>query len=117
MACDAAETQVRESEPTVTLDYGRVGLVLASVTERFGVPLRRLMARDRSHADIVCARWTAFVVLRWMGYSLPEIGMLMGGRNHTTVHHAIRKVCESDDPRVLNAARAIAFRFGVGAPE
>jgi chromosomal replication initiator protein len=46
--------------------------------------------------------------------SLPAIGAAFGGRNHTTVLHAIKKVESSlgKDPDVDDALRSVTSRLG-----
>jgi len=41
--------------------------------------------------------------------SFPEIGKFLGGRDHTTVMHAVQKVAEQqkNDPEVLGAITAV----------
>ena len=48
-------------------------------------------ARDR---HTVCARWSVMVGLRRAGLSLPEIGKLIGNRDHTTVLNGLRRSVE-----------------------
>jgi len=41
------------------------------------------------HPDVVRARWACMVALRRRGLSYPEIGKALGGKEHTTVMHAV----------------------------
>lgn len=43
---------------------------------------------------VVHARWSIMLGLRRAGLSTPEIGRLLGNRDHSTVLHGIRKVAE-----------------------
>jgi chromosomal replication initiator protein len=66
-------------------------IVEATATE-FGVEKDDLLARDR-RPDVAMARQVAMYVARELTpHSLPEIGRHIGGRNHTTVLHAINRV-------------------------
>lgn len=71
--------------------------IIAEVAERHGFTPEALTGQSRS-ARIVRARqeamWLAYQE-RWPDgrrvYSLPQIGAFFGGRDHTTVIHAIRR--------------------------
>jgi chromosomal replication initiator protein len=68
--------------------------VLQSVAAVFGVPIDRLLGRDRSQ-DIALPRQIAMYLLREeANYSLPQIGDALGGRDHTTVMYACDKVAD-----------------------
>ena len=68
-----------------------ISQIQVAVAERFGVAVsdlvsdRRLTARERQVAMWLCRHRTPC--------SLPAIGLAFG-RDHTTVHHAIRRVDE-----------------------
>lgn len=65
--------------------------VLAAVSWRLGVAKVDLVGKSRlSH--IVNARHVAMWMMRRAGMSYPAIGLSMGGRDHTTVMSAVRKV-------------------------
>ena len=76
-----------------------VAEVRKRVGKHFGVDERALASRSRS-SDVVLARQVAmYVARRVTGYSLSAIGAEFGGRDHSTVSYAIRRVslaCESD---------------------
>ena len=66
--------------------------VLSVVSEYFVVSLEDLCGPSRSRA-LVQARQTAMYLCRELTeLSLPKIGQVFGGRDHTTVMHADRKV-------------------------
>lgn len=74
--------------------------VLRAVADVFGVPVERLLSRDRSR-EIALPRQIAMYLLREeANVSLPQIGEALGGRDHTTVMYACEKVgdlLERDD--------------------
>ena len=73
------------SEPTIDL-------AMRAVADHLGVSLRDLMGPSR-RAEIVWPRHVAMWVVReTTGASLPRIGRAFGGRDHTTVLYAVRKV-------------------------
>lgn len=70
--------------PTAT-DY------IAAVAETFNVPVKRLYGRQRDE-EVVKARAAATYFLRAHKHlSYPQIGSLLGGRDHSTVIASYRK--------------------------
>ncbi len=68
--------------------------VIAAVAEAFGVPVERLVSKERSR-KVVLPRQVAMYLLREDGQvSLPQIGEAFGGRDHTTVMYACQKVAD-----------------------
>jgi chromosomal replication initiator protein len=77
-----------------------IGEILDAAAQEFGVEREALLARDRRPA-VAAARQVAMYLARELTeHSLPEIGRGIGGRNHTTVLHAVNRVSaaiRSDD--------------------
>jgi chromosomal replication initiator protein len=74
-------------EPQVTVEQ-----IMASTAEYFGVSLEDLRGHSRSRI-LVNARQVAMYLCRELtDLSLPRIGQAFGGRDHTTVMHADRKI-------------------------
>ncbi len=68
--------------------------VVELVAETFGVPVERLLSKERSR-KVVLPRQVAMYLLREEGrISLPQIGEALGGRDHTTVMYACEKVAD-----------------------
>jgi chromosomal replication initiator protein len=68
--------------------------VLRAVAETYGLTLDKLLGRDRS-SEVVMPRQIAMYLLREeSNCSLPQIGVALGGRDHTTVMHGCKKVTE-----------------------
>jgi chromosomal replication initiator protein len=66
--------------------------ILDAAAQEFGVEPRDLLARDR-RPGVAKARQVAMYLARELTeHSLPEIGRGIGGRNHTTVLHAVNRV-------------------------
>ena len=66
--------------------------VVAAAADEVGVSRQELLARNR-RPPVVWARQLAMYLARELtGASLPDIGRAFGGRNHTTVLHAVRRV-------------------------
>ncbi|MEM7307143.1 MAG: chromosomal replication initiator protein DnaA [Planctomycetota bacterium] len=75
--------------------------IIRVVTERFGVKLSELQSKRRSNA-IAFPRQIGMVLARRMTrMSLEEVGSYFGGRDHSTVLHAVRKIerLVEEDPR------------------
>lgn len=71
----------------------RLADVLAVVADRFAVSPDELTGPSRV-ARIASARHVAAWLLRDSGYSYPEIGRALGGRDHTTAMASVRRVDE-----------------------
>ena len=73
--------------PEITADQ-----IMASTADYFGVSLEDLRGQSRSRV-LVNARQVAMYLCRELtDLSLPRIGQAFGGRDHTTVMHADRKI-------------------------
>ena len=68
--------------------------VVSAVATAFGITNERLMGRDRTR-EIALPRQVAMYLLREVAnISLPQIGLALGGRDHTTVMYACHKVAD-----------------------
>ena len=68
-----------------------------TVAEYYKIKLSDLLSRRRSHS-IARPRQVAMALAKELtNHSLPEIGEAFGGKDHTTVLHACRKVKELDE--------------------
>lgn len=68
--------------------------IVEAVAKTFNQPLDKLLSRDRS-APVALARQVAMYLLREEArLSLPTIGEVLGGRDHTTVMHGYEKISE-----------------------
>ena len=82
----------------------------------FGIRLADLKSRRR-HRAVSFPRMVAMYVCRQrLGTSYPELGERFGGKDHTTVISAVRKITsliEEQDERVLGAVGAIERKLGI----
>ncbi len=77
---EGAETQISSSA------------IMTHVADYFSVTVEELCGQSRTHV-LVTARQIAMYLCRELtDLSLPKIGQLFGGRDHTTVMHADRKI-------------------------
>lgn len=71
-----------------------VARIQQAVAENYGVPVEKMKARGRA-SQIAHARQVAMYLAReYTHLSLAQIGEQFGGRDHTTVLHAHRKISE-----------------------
>ncbi len=88
--------------------------ILDAAAQEFGVERESLLARDR-RPDVAMARQVAMYVARELTeHSLPEIGRGIGGRNHSTVLHAVNRIGAAlrSDPVVRKAVDNLHRRLG-----
>ena len=82
----------------------------------FGIRLADLKSRRR-HRAVSFPRMVAMYICRQrLGTSYPELGERFGGKDHTTVISAVRKIgglVEAQDERVLSAVGAIERKLGI----
>ena len=82
----------------------------------FGIRLADLKSRRR-HRAVSFPRMIAMYICRQrLGTSYPELGERFGGKDHTTVISAVRKISgliEDQDERVLGAVGAIERKLGI----
>ncbi len=68
--------------------------IVEAVARAFNQPQDKLLSRDRS-APVALARQVAMYLMREEArLSLPTIGAVLGGRDHTTVMHGYEKISE-----------------------
>lgn len=123
---EPAKSEPAKSEPAI--DHARDWLML-SITPKiisvirdtsayYGVSVMDVLSHRRT-ADVMRPRQIAMYLAKTLTLrSLPEIGRRFGGRDHTTVLHAVRKIealIEAGDAGVIADVAAIKVRIG-GAP-
>ena len=68
--------------------------VIRMVADTFGVTMEHILSRDRSR-QVALPRQIAMYLLREeANISLPQIGTMLGGRDHTTVMYACDKIAD-----------------------
>jgi len=81
---------LREPTKLITIDF-----IQRCVVEEFGISLQDLKTKRRNK-QVVFPRQIAMYLSRELTeLSLPEIGELFGGKDHTTVLHSYKKIKES----------------------
>ena len=66
--------------------------IIRSVSGIFGVPVEKVMSRDRTKEVALTRQVIMYLMREEANASLPQIGQMMGGRDHTTVMHACERV-------------------------
>ena len=87
--------------------------IIEAAASEFGVGREQVLARDR-RAEVANARQVAMYLARELtDHSLPEIGRGVGGRNHSTVLHAISRVSAAvrTDPAVRSTVDNLRIRL------
>jgi chromosomal replication initiator protein len=69
------------------------GAVVDMVAKAFNLSVDRMLSPDRSR-DVALPRQIAMFLMRETNISLPQIGLALGGRDHTTVMYACEKVAD-----------------------
>jgi chromosomal replication initiator protein len=85
-----------------------------AAAETFGVSREQLLARDRT-PHVAFVRQVAMYLARELTEeTLPAIGRRFGGRNHTTVLHAHKRIAGemAQDAKTLNAVESLRRRLG-----
>ncbi|MDN5789340.1 MAG: chromosomal replication initiator protein DnaA [Micrococcales bacterium] len=89
-----AEIVLKDVLPNETPNQVTAATIMGVTSDYYGVSLEDLCGSSRSR-QLVTARQIAMYLCREMtDLSLPKIGQLFGGRDHTTVMHADRKIRE-----------------------
>jgi chromosomal replication initiator protein len=92
MTLESAETAIRDLIRTREPKRVRVEEILKLVSAHFNVTRADLLSSRRT-ASVVRPRQIAMYLSKTLTLrSLPEIGRRFGGRDHTTVLHAVRKI-------------------------
>lgn len=109
-AAEALRDLVREEEP---ID---AKTIIAACAESFGVTVADIVGQSRTK-QIVLARQAAMYIIRArLNLSLNEIGFHFGGRDHTTVMHAIEKMLRlrAEDPLMRSTIDRLQERISSG---
>ncbi|MGB3619485.1 MAG: chromosomal replication initiator protein DnaA [Catalinimonas sp.] len=81
---------VRGIESEIDVDY-----IQQSVSDYFSVSLDSLKAKTRKKEIVMARQIAMYFTKEFTDYSLKSIGQYFGGRDHSTVIHAIRSVKDS----------------------
>jgi len=88
--------------------------IQAATAEAFGVSPAALLAQDRRPRTALARQVAMYLVRELTDESLPSIGAGFGGRNHSTVLHALRRVPQRMDTDTEVRAAVEKLRAGLG---
>lgn len=92
LTADVVDSALADLVPEPQTPEGKQ--IISAVAQAFGVTTERMLARDRS-AEVALPRQVAMYLLREEAkLSLPHIGQMLGGRDHTTVMYGCEKISE-----------------------
>ncbi|MGH7748959.1 MAG: helix-turn-helix domain-containing protein, partial [Candidatus Dormibacteria bacterium] len=99
LAEDADDSVDERTAPQTTVGLERscrrrVALIQEAVAAFYGLSVDELRGPQRTRDVVVPRQVAMFLVREETASSLPAIGRAFGGRDHTTVHHACRRVRE-----------------------
>jgi len=107
----------RSGCPDAACDGENCGLIrriLTSVAEKHGIASARLLGRDATR-PVVLARQELYWRLRQeTDYSYPEIGRLVGGRDHSSILHGVRRHTERSGLSAVGEAGEPEFSLAAG---
>ncbi|MBZ0270877.1 chromosomal replication initiator protein DnaA [bacterium] len=88
-----------------------------AVCDQYGVRMADLLGARRQRAIALPRQIASYLTREMTELSYPEIGYAFGGRDHTTIMHAHRKIGDlrSRDPRIEQAVVALERRLRGGA--
>ncbi len=96
------------AEPEIT-----AGVIIAQTGAYFGLPIEELCGSSRSRVLVTARQMAMYLCRELTDLSLPKIGQQFGGRDHTTVMHADRKIrtLMAERPSVYNQVRELTNRI------
>jgi chromosomal replication initiator protein len=89
---DLASMVLRDAAGTADLGRVKIDDILKIVGRHFNVGRTDLLSPRRARAVVVPRQIGMYLAKKLTARSLPEIGRRFGGRDHSTVLHAVRKI-------------------------
>lgn len=94
----------------------QIQTIIDAVTDFFGVKVSDLQSKRRQRSIALPRQVCMFLARRHTRFSLEEIGGFFGGRDHTTVMHAVKTIEARLDTDAEFARRLVAIENLVKAP-
>ena len=93
---DLASVVLRDASQNGSMDPGRIKIddILKIVGRHYNVAKADLLSPRRARTVVVPRQIGMYLAKKLTSRSLPEIGRRFGGRDHSTVLHAVRKIDE-----------------------
>lgn len=97
-------------KPGLTVDT-----IITAVLSDYGLGPSTMITLRRTKRLAECRHVAMFLIRRHTKRSLPEIGLVMGRRDHTTVPHGVRRIAERlrGDPDLVERVGRIEGRMVV----
>jgi chromosomal replication initiator protein len=92
---DLAEEVLSHLFPTTGAEPVRTDSILAETAGYFGVSVDDLRSQNRSRPIVQARQIAMYLVRELTDLSLPKVGEIFGGRDHTTVLHAYQKISKT----------------------
>ncbi len=90
----------------------KVDDIQRAVCKHYGISRRDMLSHRRTLNLIVPRHVAVYLAKKMTALSLPQIGRLFGGRDHTTMLHSVRKMEAKDaDDDMMLQARIIRARL------
>ncbi len=107
-ACELLQLHASRSQPPL-----HIGDILQAVSAVFGVRPQELLSRKRSRSISFPRQVVMYLARKLTTLSLEEIGMQLGGRDHSTVLYAERVVetAQAADPQVAQMLSQLTSRL------
>lgn len=95
-------------------DFSEINLLLA-IEEATGFSVEKIVGMDRGREVVLARQVTMYMLYRHTSMSYPQIATILGGRDHSTVMHGVRKITKAiKTDLALNAfVSSIQTRFGL----
>jgi len=88
---DLIKTIIQEKNKKVTSKVS-IDEIINIVTEYYKIPVNNIREKNRRKEVALCRQLAMFMVKNFTNYSLKSIGLHFGGRDHSTVIHAIQNI-------------------------
>jgi chromosomal replication initiator protein len=92
-------------------------IVLKEIVETFGVPIEDLKSNSRRREISVARQIGMYLMRQHTDLSLPKIGEVFGGKDHTTVLYSCEKISDlkDKDPGMSQTLRQLSDRINLGS--
>ncbi len=84
--------------------------IIRTVADHFGITVERLLSRERSRRVAVPRQIAMYLLREEANLSLPQIGEMLGGRDHTTVMYGCDKVADLMERDVRLRRQVVSLR-------
>jgi len=114
---DEVSEMLRDIIPTADSRPISVDAVQALVAEYYGITVKEMISKRRDKHIVFPRQVAMYLIREEIAMSLPAIGLVFGGRDHTTVLHSYEKISNDakEDPRVAEDIAHLRDQLRPGA--